>query len=185
MKKFLVSILALTLILTVLTGCNTVMEGFNKGIDSADTGEVQTITSSKSGLSLDFPESWKTAEMNELATIQMALMIKEQYMMVIEEAASDFEDDFTVGEYSEIIMKNMKAALDAAEGLEIKDATVATDLAAKQFELAGSVEKVKIKYFVTCVKNDGVFYQFISWSIQSKYDEAKPVFENILKSITF
>ena len=188
MKRLLLSISALVLILTLLTGCNAFMEGFNKGLEGAlekDSEGVQTITSDQSQLSVDFPKSWKEEELNGIATIQMANMVKEQYMIVIEEAADDFEDGFTVGDYAEIIIENMQTVVSGATVSSIDDVTIGDNLAAKQVELSGSVDGIKCTYFITFAENDGFFYQFTAWSLPSKYDAAKSVFEDILKSVTF
>ena len=191
MKKILLSCMALLLSIVLFTGCGAVMEGFKEGLqeglgqtETANTEGVQTVTSYESTLSIDFPKSWKEEALNDVATIQMARTSKEQYLIVIEESSEDFDDDFTASDYIEIIMATMSGAVGASETPVIKD-VVAGGIAAKQFELSGSVEKIKVKYLVTCLENDGVFHQFTAWSLQSKYDEAKPVFDSILEGISF
>ena len=188
MKKLLISITALVLILTLFAGCSAFMKGFREGLEQTrgkDTEGVQTVKSDRSSLSMEFPNSWKEASLHDVATIQMAFAAKEQYMIVIEESASDFDDGFTIDDYAAIILENMKTTVEVTGDSTITDTTIGGNLAAKQFELAGSIEKVKAKYLVTCIENDGIFYQFTAWSLQSKYDEAKPAFEDVLKSIAF
>ena len=185
----------------MLAGCGTInlpanlqdsiKEGLQEGLEQASSTpkesapeKVQTITSDFSSISVDFPESWKTENLNDVATIQMARIAKEQYMIVIEEESVDFSDDFSVGDYADIIRTSMETVIETPEATEITDSVVG-GVAAKQFELSGSVNKIKVTYFITCVENDGMFHQFTAWSLQSKYDEAKPVFESILESVVF
>lgn len=150
-----------------------------------NTSETQTITSAESGLSMVFPKSWKKQnDLNEEASVQMGYPVKEQYMIVLEEKKEDFVDDFTLDDYISIILSNMQTAVEASENTEITDVKI-NGLSAKQFEISGAVERIKIKYLITCVENDDVFYQITSWSLQSKYDACKPIFEEILGSISF
>ena len=103
----------------------------------------------------------------------------------LEKTAADFDTDFTVDDYIAIIVENMKTNIGDAECSEVKDAMIGIGgtLSAKQFEISGSVDKIKAKYFVTCFKSGGVFYQVMAWSLQTKYGEAKVVFDTILESV--
>ena len=198
MRKLLLSASALVLALVLFTGCSAFLEGFKEGFeeaqeklsssDSAKSDSADNDSASKSsssGLSVDFPDTWKETELNDIAILEMSRVAKEQYMIVIEEDGSNLNNDFTLGDYTEIIKNNMTGAVEDAEVSTLSDVTIDGRLTTKQFELSGSVQKIKVKYLVTCMKNDNTFYQFISWSTQSKYAEAKPVFESILKTVTF
>lgn len=183
MKKNIVFLLALVVMLVFLSGCG-ILESIKDSLGDGEDG-TQTIKSDVTGLSLEFPKSWKKEELNDVASIEMARLSKEQYMVVIEEEMADFEDGITVDDYAEIILENMSAAVEGSGNPTIKEVTIADGIVAKQFELAGTISKIKAKYLVTCVENDGVFYQFTAWSLQSKYDAAKPVFDTILDTISF
>jgi len=188
MKRLLISISTLVLTFFLFTGCSTFAEGVKEGLEQAksnDIESVQTIKSDLSNISMSFPESWKEATLNDVATIQMSLEAKEQYMIVIEETSEDFEDEFTVDDYATIIMENMKTTVEGADVSMINESIIGNNISARQFELSGSVNKIKAKFLITCIEHEDVFYQFTAWSTQSKYEEAKPVFENILKSINF
>ena len=175
MKKILSSLVLALVISLSLASCSL-------GDDSA----MQTVKSTNSDLTLEIPASWSEQNLNSIASIQMARLTKEQYLITIEESAIDFADEFTLEEYSSIIMGNMQNAVTDLEGIPvIEDVKVGNDIDAKQFELTCAVDKIKVKYLVTCIDVDGTFYQFVQWSLQSKYDAAKPVFDDILKSTIF
>ncbi|MCL2884124.1 MAG: hypothetical protein FWF49_01385, partial [Oscillospiraceae bacterium] len=149
------------------------------------TNKTQVIKSTDSNLSLTFPASWSKQDMNDQATIQMALPSKEQYLMVIEESASDFASDFTLADYTSSVLTSMSAKLTGPNAPAINDAAVGGGSPAKQFELTGTLQQINLKYLVTCVELDGIFYQLIAWSTASKYDAARPAFDTILASLTF
>lgn len=179
MKKILAFAAGLLIGFT-LVSCSAI-----KFLDLNNNGEqgIQTVKLSETNLALEFPKNWKEHGLNEIATIQMANLAKEQYLLVIEEAVEDFTEDFTVGDYTNIIMENMMAVVESEEDPVIKDVKIGDNIDAKQFELAGVVEKVKVKYLVTCAEVDGYFCQITAWSLQSKYDKNKPVFEEIINSV--
>lgn len=197
MKKLVMSIIVLTLILALFAGCSVPKptdeskEPSEQNTESNQGEEnksedTQTVQSGNSSLSLDFPKSWRETDLNDIATIKMAAIAKEQYMIVIEETSVNFAENFTLDDYTSIILGNTKQMLIDFEEPSVNEVMIGDNLAAKQFELTGTLEnKIKVKYLVTCVENDGVFYQITAWSLQSTYDEAKPVFDDILKSATF
>jgi hypothetical protein len=185
MKKYILLLSALILLFT-LSGCSEFIRGFRDGIGSGDdSAATQTIKSAESNLSLEVPGSWREYDLHEQASIQMAHLAREHYLIVMEELGIDFVDDFTLQDYAEIIRNNMVDIVDNADNPVITDATIGNNINAKQFELAGTVDGIKIKYYVTFAKTNDVFYQFVTWSLQSRYDDAKPVFDEILRSATF
>jgi hypothetical protein len=180
-------ILVLTLALIfALTGCSTFMEGFREGIGVGnDADGPQTVSSAESNLSLVFPGSWKENELNSIASLQMAQVVREQYLLVIEEYTSDFGYSFTLDDYASTILNNMLNTIDTTDSPVIRDTKIGLDINAKQFEITATVDNIKAKYLVSFAEVNGIFYQFVAWSLQSKYDAAKPVFEEILDSARF
>ena len=179
MKK----ILTLTLILAILlfsTSCSLLLE-----LSKINNDGNQSIQSGESGLVMVFPKSWSKYELHDEATIQMCNMLKDQYFIVLEEDSIDFASDYTLEHYVSTIFENMRVGIDTSDKADFKDVVVGKNIKAKQFELAAIVEKIKVKYLVTCTEVDGIYYQFTAWSTQSKYDDAKPVFEEILDSASF
>lgn len=180
MRKIIAFVSGMVIGLT-LVSCSAI-KFFNLN-DNDTEKEFQTVKSSETSLALEFPKSWKEQELNEIATIEMANLAKEQYLIVIEEALEDFADDFTLGDYADIIKENMLAVVETEEDPVIKDLKIGDNIDAKQFELAGTIEKIKVKYLVTCTEIDGYFCQITTWSLQSKYDKNKPVFDEIINSV--
>ena len=187
MKKPLFPISILILALVLFTGCGSFVDSFQKGFEEGynNASGAQTVLSNDAALSITFPNGWQKMELNDTATIEMGRAAEEQYMIIFEESAVDFADDFTVDDYADIIINNMKPAVENAVVSNLDNTTIGENITAKQIELAGLVSGIKVKYFITFFKSNDVFYQFTAWSLQSKYDQAKPVFDSIIYGITF
>jgi len=212
MKRILVFLSALVFVFS-LTGCSAFMEGFREGLAAesgvsetpaavsaerspsrerlsagSDAGETQLIRSAESSLSLVFPGSWVEMEgrdRNEFASIQMGQRLGDQYLLVIEEPTSDFDDDFTLFEYAYLILDEMTYLVNPTDTPLIEDVEIGDSIHAKQFELTGSVDRIRVRYLVTVVEYNDIFYQLVAWSTPSRYDTAKPIFMEILNSVTF
>ena len=183
MKKLLILAVAIVMLTAQFTACGPIASILGDAIDnSSDT--PQTVATRSGDLTMEFPGSWTNLVLNEVAAVQMGFALKEQYMIVIEESAEDFDEDFTIDEYAQIIAGNMLVSVESAETTPIADVTIGSEIAAKQFEITGSVNKIKVKYVITCAIYNNTYYQFTAWSLQSKYGEAKSVFDTILQSVS-
>jgi hypothetical protein len=178
MKKKFLPVAALVLAFALLGGCGSVGDGLNS------PASPQTITSSISSLSLEFPSSWQEIDLNTGSSIEIARLAKEQFLLVREEPSVYFGDGYTLDEYAELVKALIETSAEAPESSATTDIVI-NGIPAKQFEQSCIVEKVKLKYLITCFEHDGTFYRFSAWSLLSLYDEAKPVFEGILETITF
>jgi len=181
MKKIIYAALAVCL-LASFSACSLLP---GAGGDQTKPEEKQTVTSPESTLTMQFPAQWEqNDELHEEASIKMNLLSKEMYMIVLEESAEDFTDDFTLAAYADVIQTSMLGQLTDGETTEVGETTVGDALSALQFELMGAVNNIKVKYQVTCFQTDETFYQVIAWSLKSRYDDAVPVFSDILQSVT-
>ena len=156
----------------------------NLPLDSGGAGEKRII-SSQSGLALQIPDSWGEYELTPDATIQICDRQLTKSMIVFEEPDADFTDDFTLEGYTYLILELMLENDENAEFSEISDITIGGNIMAKQFELSCVIDNIKLRYLVTCTKVDDTFYQFCAWTVQSQFNNAKPVFEKILNSASF
>lgn len=181
MKKIIYAALAVCL-LASFSACSLLP---GAGGDRTEPEKTQTVTSPESALTMQFPAQWEqNDELHEEASIKMNLMSNEMYMIVLEESAEDFADDFTLVAYADVIQTSMLGQLTNGETTEVGDTTVGESLAALQFELTGEVNKIKVRYQITCFRTDETFYQVIAWSLKSRYDDAVPVFNDILQSVS-
>ncbi|MDR2737282.1 MAG: hypothetical protein LBB49_06915 [Gracilibacteraceae bacterium] len=182
MKNLLFAVLAAALLLS-LTACS-ISEILSNMDDVQGKNEVQTIRSSKSNLSLDFPKNWSAKETEGATTIQMDYR-SDKHMILLEELVSDFSDDVTLNDYILLTRDTISEGISDVETTEIRDVIISNNMNAKQFEMISSINEFKFKYLCTCVNANGIFYRFVFWCELSMYDDAKPTFDTILNSATF
>ena len=156
----------------------------------SDEGEaaapaVQVIKSKKSSLTLEFPADWTEGFELDNVTIEMDNLANDSYALVVEENASDFKDGFTLDDYTGIIVEIMMENLGSTETPEITDIVVGDGVQAKQFIVSGEDGNFKLTYLDTCVKANDIFYNIQMYTISSKFEKAKPVFDEIIKSAAF
>lgn len=191
MKKFIVVMLSLVFAASTLTACFSSGSGANSPSDTSESSgvaepEVTTaVTSPTSSLTLEFPESWAEFDLNEIASIQMGYTAKEQYFIVIEDYAEDFAPEFNLDQFAQLVVDNLTTTLAVSEAPVIADTQIAAGIAAKQLEVSGTVDGINITYLITCFYNEGTYYQALAWSLPSAYEEAKPVFDQIINSASF
>ena len=95
----------------------------------------------------------------------------------------DFSDDFTLDDYSDAVSSSMGGVMTSPEFSDIEALTI-NGYDAKQYTLSGEIDKIKIKYLVTLVETDNGYYQIISWSLLSRFDNALDTFKQIAESFT-
>ena len=194
MKKFLVALLILVLGFS-FSACGKQIEKAVKdvleqsGVETDEDGNAtKTITSPESSLTLSYPLSWSNlkGELNDDASIELGNPIKEQYLVVIEETDEDFVDDFNVDVYMGMVMDYFLTSIDLDKEPDIQKIKIGKEgIDARQTRISGAVDNIKAEYIYSCLENDGVYYQIIAWSIRSKFDDAEPIYMDVLASITF
>ncbi|MCL2784653.1 MAG: hypothetical protein FWD55_04305 [Propionibacteriaceae bacterium] len=199
MKKLFSATLAVGLLLSI-SGCSVIFPeviggdgryGVN-GEPSAEPvatssapEETQQVTSALSSFTMSFPLTWEKLDLNDAASIEMGRSNKDQYLIVIEDVAEDFDSNFTLEDFTDIVLGNLIDMMETATDPQIVDFMTTRGISGKQVEFAGVVDKIRVKYLLTTIQKNDVFYQILAWSTQSKYDAAKPVFDDILDSVGF
>lgn len=184
MKKtrWIASLAVAVALLMAMTACGNLGGGAGDSDKPEQEEPPQEITSTESGIVFSFPASWKGLELNDSASVEMGNEGKEQYFAVIEDDVVNFTEDMTIQEYGDIIFENIQGAVTEAEPGAWTDVTVGDGIPARQIVLKGVAERIKVAYLITVFKGDKAFYQALAWSLQSKYDDAVPVFNEILAS---
>ena len=141
--------------------------------------QVVTGTDGKSQLTV--PGTWNTqTDLNDNATIQVGNVILEQFTIVISESKEDFATlDFD--DYIDIIRRSAKQTLTDAVLTESRSITV-NGYPAVQFEVDGSVARIKAKWLYTLVDAPKNYHQVLAWSSAAKYEKNKPVFVDVVNS---
>ena len=133
-------------------------------------------------LSLEVPVSWKKAELLEGASIQLANLRTNQYLIVTEELVADYIDGYNITDFTAYALENMRY------GSNVVDFSSAVKIevggrSARQFRI-DLADRYKVSYLMTCVATERTFYLIYLYSMTPGYAAAIPVFERILASVT-
>lgn len=171
MKK-LFAIITAAFLIAAMSGCSLITQ-MNKPTE---------VMSADGALSIMVPGLWDltSQELNDEADIAVSYASKEQYVIVLAESKQDF-DEMTLEAYFSMIEEHMSGSVEDADWSATEDITI-NGCDAKQAELAGTFENIKIKYWVTIVETPNYFSQIIGWTMQSKAEENEPVIKNIINS---
>lgn len=165
-------------LMMLLSACS-LMTGTND-----KTEATKDVSSSDGVLQLTVPESYKeTDALNDVANLQVMNAAKEQYTITIFESKEDFSDSLTLDDFRDAVTSNMDIAVESSEYSDTETLTI-NGYDAQQFMLSGEVSKIKIKYLVTLIETDSGFCQILSWSLQSRFDNAAETFKKIADSFT-
>ena len=145
------------------------------------SGDTKVVTATDQKSQLTVPGSWKdlpASAKNELAVLQLGDLPKEQYVLVISENASDFEN-FTA--FSAASIEGAKTLVAGAEVGEQRKLTIG-GLNAVQYQVTGKAGGVKAVFWYTMVEGKRGFYQVLGWTLPSKKPEAEPVVLKVIDS---
>lgn len=150
------------------------------GSDSKTSGKDVVLTDSADLTEITLPGGWTEANgLNDEADLQ-ALNLSagnENYLMVLNEPKTDFDDGFTLQEYYDLIMSMQTDG--SLIGNAVHSDPVETDINGNkgiQFEVRGEVDKVKIAYLFTLVESENGFHQVIFWTNANKMDDNKQTY---------
>ncbi|CAN5222388.1 hypothetical protein BH20ACI1_BH20ACI1_24640 [soil metagenome] len=151
-----------------------------KEVDRSQSPQVLNSTDNISQITV--PGSWKKrTDLHEEAVIQAGNPFAEQYMVIIRDDRTDFGKNFTLDTITEIARDNFTKAATETSLTDPIPVTI-NGYSAKQFETSGEVENIKIKYLYAIVETPNSFYQILTWTLNSKFDENKSTFLEVINS---
>ncbi|MFA7628924.1 MAG: hypothetical protein WCY37_06005, partial [Candidatus Dojkabacteria bacterium] len=128
------------------------------------------------------PKSWvETDELSPDAQISLMNARKEQYLICITERLIDFDESTTLEDFYDLVIINMKAAMQNASLTQPVNEML-NGAEAMSVELSGTVEKMKVTYFITLYKTKSSFTQVIGWTLLSKTDENREIITQAVRS---
>ncbi len=140
------------------------------------------ITSSDQLSRIEVPEGWmKQANLHEDAEIQLFNPQKDLYLIVLSESKMDF-DNIGYEEHSGMTRKSLLHNL--TNGKEVGD-PIKLDIngmPALQYEITGSVNKLRVVYLHTTVDGKKTFHQIIAWCLPSNFQKYRAELETVIKS---
>lgn len=192
MKNTFTKLLPLIILLFVVLGCNLGQKSStNSGNATPDpsTGtapspaaNLTTISARDGSCEIKVPSHMSEAnDLNTQAILQASNPKREIYVMVIDDSTKDFSKSTTIDKYATMLQDDVKKRLQDAEFSSVSSSTIG-DLDSREFDATGGMGAVQGKFKYAIVKTDDNFYQIISWTLPTKYDENKAEMEAIVKS---
>jgi uncharacterized membrane protein len=137
---------------------------------SASVAATRTFTSRDGIVAMIAPSGWKPIGGDDLSpAVDLGVCSAAEDVLVfnVNEAASDFEDDFTVAAYAEIVQKlyreNMKATFRNAEPIEL------AGYPALRFPFEGSYSGIRLRGFLFALKSPRNFHHVVLATVPSDY----------------
>ena len=128
------------------------------------------------------PASWSILDdLNDEADLQMGNLSQEAYCIIISESKIDYESDFTLEEYSELASSFILEAI-ANPSLSEAENMILNGQSAIKYDLAGSIDGIRVRYWHVSIDTESHFHQVILWSLPSKFDRNKADYEAVLNS---
>ncbi|MHC4549379.1 MAG: hypothetical protein ACYTEZ_11445 [Planctomycetota bacterium] len=129
------------------------------------------------------PASWsRLADLNEAADVQMGNRFKEAYLVILTEAKVDFEEGFTLADFSDVTRGFLRqsATKYSETGPEPGEVNGKPSL---RYEIHATVDRVRIRYWHICIDFDEEYHQVIVWSLVSRFDDNVADFDRALYSL--
>lgn len=154
---------------------------------------TQTITIKKR-YSLNLPNFLSAANhLHEDASLQYQNVFKEFYTIVIDEPSKDF-NEMIVNEpslseyytadlegYSNLIIDNMKVTIEDGTFSEFTQTKINGN-DARTISINGTVEDIKVFYYLTFIKGKKQYYQIVNWTELKRKEDHLQFMENISAS---
>lgn len=143
--------------------------------------EPTVITATDGQSQLTVPGSWKVQDdLNDVAELQVANLLQEQYMIVLTENKADFAD-VDLAQYSDVTLEIL------LETVEIDQEPTPTSLTvngrpAIQYEIRGVIDNMNVVYWMTNVEGTHNYYQIVAWTLASKAEQNGPIFQEVVQS---
>ncbi|MER3318962.1 MAG: hypothetical protein RIB79_11785 [Allomuricauda sp.] len=182
----------ISVIFLLITSC---IDSKNKKDDSSLGTETFYTVSINQDYKLSIPKFMTgTTGLNEEASLQYQSLLKEAYLLVIDEPKAGFEEVYRdLNQYDDdlSIMQNYRDAR-----LKILSRTTEINrktkpeflkihgLDAETMELDANIEGVanEISYFLTFIEGDDRVYMIMAWTLKNKKMEHKKTFKTIAES---
>ncbi len=153
--------------------------GVFKAINEGSEGGITSVPGTN--VSFDMPRHWKKQkDLHEDALIGVGNVLREEYMIVLDDPKVDFAGDLT--EFSEITTQGIMDNIGGGTISAPKTLTI-NGLPAIRHEITGTVDRINVVYFHTSVEGKDRFFQFLCWTIRSKQGSALTEFEKVVNSI--
>lgn len=142
---------------------------------------LKTITAVDSLCQISVPSDWIVRDdLTDAANLQVSDVGGQQYLIVLTESKLDFSE-MTLENYLHSTTENILSSLNDSTVSDTVRLTI-NGKPALQVEIGGRIEHVNLTYAHTVVEDQDYFYQVMTWSGRSSFDQRKALTNQILQS---
>lgn len=153
-------------------------------IESPVVALSQEIFSADRRLSIDVPDDWQERKnISEGASIGAGSSALEVYVIVMAESRADFNEDFTLSNYTDAVLSLLKNIMTSAQISASLRSYKINGLPAEQTELTGEVDGQSINYLLTTIESDKGFFHVLSWTTLSRYQANRSLMQDVTNSL--
>ena len=166
-------------LLPIVLACN-LASVVKKAVDKAQ--QPTQLTSSDGTTQLTLPGGWREEkEMNDSAILQAASRFQEMYIIVIKEHKQDYHEGATLQEFTELSRTSLMTTVKEPQATEPIAAPIGA-YSAMEYQLAGSVDKIKVKYICATVETPNHYYQVLTWTLPSRFAKNEATLRQVMQS---
>lgn len=173
MKKTIGAVVLLALSLCLCSACA-----------GKDPAASVAIVSADRMISCEAPDGWTDAagQLTGEASLEAANIDKEEYLAVIAEQKSDFDEDLNLQGYHKIVVDHIESAAENVQTVS-EEKTEINGNAAFLTRLSASVEDTEITYFVCAEEWPEQYVQVVAWTSAENADERADELLSVIRSV--
>jgi hypothetical protein len=150
--------------------------------------ELQTV-SYQNKYSIEIPNYLtKSFNLNDEATLQYQNLFKDEYVIIIEEPKSEFDDAIEIlgttkglEGYHQILVQNLETAIENMEITAVENIKI-NSFSAKIFSVTGNVENYNVFYKYGIIEGSKSYFQILCWTSKDKQLKSEPWMTQAIKS---
>lgn len=140
-----------------------------------------TVTSTDGHSQVAIPSSWNAQDdLNDKADLQVANQALEQYLIVLTESKADLVDT-DLQAYSDLVRDGIAGAVTDATISDPRRLTI-NGMPAIQYEVSGTVDKLRVVYWLTAVEGRDHFHQVLGWTLGSQAEKNRDIILGVVES---
>ena len=149
------------------------------------SAKKRTVLDPDKKYQITLSSGWKIMDkLHEDAEIQAGNELSDKFLLVFIEAKEDFADDINLKKYRNIIKKNMSGGIKNFSSEEKGEGSV-NGFKSESYIYSGSVDEIKIKYYITYIETEKNYIQVLFWTLNSKFDGLFNEFDAIKNSFKY
>lgn len=168
--------MAIALLVCAVGGCKQLQKATQKVM------EPSVLKSEDGKFQITVPGTWrKNFPASTDAEIAAGNPLDETYVLVLIESKVDFTEETTLDTYTDIVRKAMIEKL--TEPKSSAPVSVAINgHAARQYQIQGATDNVKIAYIVTTVETPEHYNQIVAWTLISRLEQNRGTLQTVTES---